>query len=605
MGHRIAFGRRYAMQHTFYDRMIEWRERHISEKHLVLLLSFFVGAFSAAAAGLLKSFIHIIQQLVEGHLIAGGHTWWYLITPVIGITLAALFVKYIVRDDISHGITKILYAISQRKSIIKPHNMWSSVVGSGLTIGFGGSVGAEAPIVLTGAAIGSNLAKAFRLNQKTMMLMIGCGAAGAIGGIFKAPIAGLVFTLEVLMMDLTMTSVAPLLISSVTATAISYLLTGVDPMFPIAAADPFLVKRIPWYLILGAICGLVSLYFTRGMNHLEQWMKHSIQSMWGKLLVGGATLSMLIFLFPPLYGEGYDVIRQLINGDCTTAIVNSPLSQLFSFNPQLVLVGYFVAIILLKIVASVATNGAGGVGGIFAPSLFMGAIVGFVTARLMNMMGLSVSEANFALVGMAGLMSGVMHAPLTGIFLIAELTGGYHLFMPLMIVSVISYLTIMLFEPHSLYAMRLAQKGELLTHNKDRNVLTLLKMDSVLETDFITIFPEMTLGQLVKVISTSHRNVFPVVDNDGHLRGILLLDEVRNIMFQPRLYKRFTVEQLMTSPAAVLSSNMPMEKVMETFEDTGAWNLPVVDEERKYMGFVSKSKIFNSYRHVLVHFSEE
>ena len=376
-------------------------------------------------------------------------------------------------------------------------------------------------------------------------------------------------------------------------------------MFPIAAADPFLVKRIPWYLILGAICGLVSLYFTRGMNHLEQWMKHSIQSMWGKLLVGGATLSMLIFLFPPLYGEGYDVIRQLINGDCTTAIVNSPLSQLFSFNPQLVLVGYFVAIILLKIVASVATNGAGGVGGIFAPSLFMGAIVGFVTARLMNMMGLSVSEANFALVGMAGLMSGVMHAPLTGIFLIAELTGGYHLFMPLMIVSVISYLTIMLFEPHSLYAMRLAQKGELLTHNKDRNVLTLLKMDSVLETDFITIFPEMTLGQLVKVISTSHRNVFPVVDNDGHLRGILLLDEVRNIMFQPRLYKRFTVEQLMTSPAAVLSSNMPMEKVMETFEDTGAWNLPVVDEERKYLGFVSKSKIFNSYRHVLVHFSEE
>lgn len=593
------------MQHTFYDRMIEWRERHISEKHLVLLLSFFVGAFSAAAAGLLKSFIHIIQQLVEGHLIVGGHTWWYLITPVIGITLAALFVKYIVRDDISHGITKILYAISQRKSIIKPHNMWSSVVGSGLTIGFGGSVGAEAPIVLTGAAIGSNLAKAFRLNQKTMMLMIGCGAAGAIGGIFKAPIAGLVFTLEVLMMDLTMTSVAPLLISSVTATAISYLLTGVDPMFPIAAADPFLVKRIPWYLILGAICGLVSLYFTRGMNHLEQWMKHSIQSMWGKLLVGGATLSMLIFLFPPLYGEGYDVIRQLINGDCTTAIVNSPLSQFFSFNPQLVLVGYFVAIILLKIVASVATNGAGGVGGIFAPSLFMGAIVGFVTARLMNMMGLSVSEANFALVGMAGLMSGVMHAPLTGIFLIAELTGGYHLFMPLMIVSVISYLTIMLFEPHSLYAMRLAQKGELLTHNKDRNVLTLLKMDSVLETDFITIFPEMTLGQLVKVISTSHRNVFPVVDNDGHLRGILLLDEVRNIMFQPRLYKRFTVEQLMTSPAAVLSSNMPMEKVMETFEDTGAWNLPVVDEERKYLGFVSKSKIFNSYRHVLVHFSEE
>lgn len=603
------------MRHTFYDRMIEWRERHLSEKHLVLLLSFFVGAFSAAAAALLKSFIHFIQWLVEEQLIADGRTWWYLITPVIGITLAALFVKYIVRDDISHGITKILYAISQRKSIIKAHNMWSSIVGSGLTIGFGGSVGAEAPIVLTGAAIGSNLAKAFRLDQKTMMLMIGCGAAGAIGGIFKAPIAGLVFTLEVLMMDLTMTSVAPLLISSVTATALSYILTGTEPMFPLRYIEEFAVSRIPWYLILGAVCGLASLYFTRGMNTLEQWMKHNVRSTGLKIIVGGLTLSLLIFLFPPLYGEGYDVIRQLINGDNLSALHNSPFEKyliptefytgLSTLNTQFLILAYFVAIILVKIVASVATNGGGGVGGIFAPSLFMGAIVGFVTARIMNMAGLIVPETNFALVGMAGLMSGVMHAPLTGIFLIAELTGGYHLFMPLMIVSVISYLTIMLFEPHSLYAMRLAQKGELLTHNKDRNVLTLLKMDSVLETDFVTVFPEMTLGQLVQVISASKRNIFPVIDNDGHLRGILLLDEVRNIMFQPRLYKRFTVEQLMTSPPAVLRYDLPMEKVMETFEDTGAWNLPVVDEERRYLGFVSKSKIFNSYRHVLVHFSEE
>ena len=600
---------------NFYDRMIEWRERHISEKHLVLLLSFFVGAFCATASALLKSFIHFIQWIVEEQLIADERTWWYLITPVIGITLAALFVKYIVRDDISHGITKILYAISQRKSIIKAHNMWSSVVGSGLTIGFGGSVGAEAPIVLTGAAIGSNLAKAFRLDQKTMMLMIGCGAAGAIGGIFKAPIAGLVFTLEVLMMDLTMTSVAPLLISSVTATAISYILTGTDPMFPLDVAEPFLVERIPWYLILGFICGMMSLYFTRGMNKLEQWMKHSVRSVGAKIAVGGLTLSILIFLFPPLYGEGYDVIRQLINGDSLSAINNSPLQKyivptefyagLSTINTQLLLLTYFIAIVLLKIVASVATNGGGGVGGIFAPSLFMGAIVGFITARIMNLIGLFVPETNFALVGMAGLMSGVMHAPLTGIFLIAELTGGYHLFMPLMIVSVISYLTIMLFEPHSLYAMRLAQKGELLTHNKDRNVLTLLKMDSVLETDFVTITPEMTLGELVKVISESHRNIFPVIDHKGHLKGILLLDEVRNIMFQPRLYKRFTVGQLMTSPAAVLRFDMPMEKVMEIFEDTGAWNLPVVDADRRYLGFVSKSKIFNSYRHVLVHFSEE
>jgi len=592
---------------SFYDRIIEWRERHISEKQLVLLLSFFVGVFSALAAVLLKSFIHLIQQFVENQLIGDGRTWWYLITPFIGITLAALFVKYIVRDDISHGITKILYAISQRKSIIKAHNMWSSVIGSGLTIGFGGSVGAEAPIVLTGAAIGSNMAKAFRLDQKTMMLMIGCGAAGAVGGIFKAPIAGLVFTLEVLLMDLTMTSVAPLLISSVTATAISYMLTGMDPMFPLNNYEDFVVYRIPWYVVLGVVCGFVSLYFTRGMNRLERWFKHAVTNMWVKLLIGGATLSILIFIFPPLYGEGYDVIRQLINGDCMSALENSPLEHnaWAARNGYWLLLTYFGFILLFKIVASVATNGAGGVGGIFAPSLFMGAITGFLTARIMNMSGLSVPEANFALVGMAGLMSGVMHAPLTGIFLIAELTGGYHLFMPLMIVSVISYLTIMLFEPHSLYAMRLAQKGELLTHNKDRNVLTLLKMDNVLETDLTTIFPEMTLGELVKIISQSKRNIFPVIDHNGRLRGVLLLDEVRNIMFQPRLYRRFTVGQLMTSPPAVLQHDLPMEKVMEIFEDTGAWNLPVVDGERRYLGFVSKSKIFNSYRHVLVHFSEE
>lgn len=584
--------------------MIDWRERHISEKQLVLILSFFVGCFSALAAIVLKSFIHLIQWLIETQLIGTTHhTWWYLICPVIGILLSALFVRYVVKDDISHGITKILYAISQRKSIIKAHNMWSSIVGSGLTIGFGGSVGAEAPIVLTGAAIGSNLAKFFRLEQKTMMLMIGCGAAGAIGGIFKAPIAGLVFTLEVLMMDLTMASVAPLLISSVTATAISYIATGSNPMFPLNTLESFHISNIPWYLVLGIACGLVSLYFTRGMNRLEQWMKHHVQNFWLKIVVGGVTLSVLIFLFPPLYGEGYDVITQLINGDSLSALTNSPLAHLGT--ASWVIVGYFVLVLLLKIVASVATNGGGGVGGIFAPSLFMGSLVGFLTARLLNLAGLSVPETNFALVGMSGLMSGVMHAPLTGIFLIAELTGGYHLFMPLMIVSVVSYLTILLFEPHSLYAMRLAQKGELLTHNKDRNVLTLLKMENVLETDLTTVYPEMTLGELVKVIADSHRNVFPVIDHDGHLRGVLLLDEVRNIMFQPRLYKRFTVGQLMTSPEAVLSFDMPMDKVMETFEDTGAWNLPVVDKDRRYLGFVSKSKIFNSYRHVLVHFSEE
>ncbi len=567
-----------------------------------MILSFFVGALASCAAQLLKMMIHGIQYLVEHYLIEQHH-WWYLITPMIGITLAGLFVKYVVKDDISHGITKILYAISQRKSIIKLHNTWTSVVGSAITIGFGGSVGAEAPIVMTGAAIGSNLTKIFRLDQKTMMLMIGCGAAGAVGGIFQAPIAGLVFTLEVLMMDLTMTRLAPLLISSVTATAISFFVNGQEAMFQLTSSEPFSVERLPWYLILGVMCGFTSLYFTRGMNKLEQLFKNKIKNIWLKFLVGGITLGLLLFLFPPLYGEGYEVIKQLINGDSASALKYSPFEGLGT--NSWVLIGYFSAILLLKIFASVATNGGGGVGGIFAPSLFMGAIVGFICARLMEFLGIEVPEANFALAGMSGLMAGVMHAPLTGIFLIAELTGGYHLFMPLMAVSVVSFLTIKIFEPHSLYAMRLAQKGELLTHNKDRSVLTLLKMDNVLETDLKTLNPDMTLGELVKVIAQSRRNIFPVIDTDGKLLGILLLDEVRNIMFQPRLYNRFTVKQLMNSPQAILTNTMPMGKVMEIFEDTGAWNLPVVDEEKKYLGFVSKSKIFNSYRHVLVHFSEE
>ncbi|MBO7501889.1 MAG: chloride channel protein [Paludibacteraceae bacterium] len=586
-----------------YNQFLDWREKYISPKQFILILSFMVGCCSAVAAVVLKQFIHLIQWVLEHYLVRGEYTFWYFIFPMLGITLASLFVYYVVRDDISHGITKILYAISQRKSIIKVHNVWSSVVSSGLTIGFGGSVGAEAPIVLTGAAIGSNLAKLFRLDQKTMMLMIGCGAAGAIGGIFKAPIAGLVFTLEVLMMDLTMTSVAPLLISSVTATVLSYIATGSDPMFQILTPEPFILGRIPWYLILGIACGLSSLYFTRATNRLEQWFRKNVRAIGLKILIGGATLGVLVFLFPPLYGEGYTSISQLINGQPSAALINSPFEHFGS--SVWVLIGYFVLIILLKVVASVATNGGGGVGGIFAPSLFVGAVTGFVVARLLTLCGLEVSESNFALVGMAGLMSGVMHAPLTGIFLIAELTGGYHLFMPLMIVSVISFLTILIFEPHSLYAMRLAKKGELLTHNKDRSVLTLMTMDNVLETDLQEVSPFMNLGELVKVIAQSHRNIFPVVDERRHLCGILLLDEVRNIMFQPRLYRRFTVRKLMTAPPAVLTNNMQMEKVMEVFEDTGAWNLPVVNEQKEYIGMVSKSKIFNSYRDVLVRFSEE
>lgn len=583
--------------------MLTWREKHIMQRHFILILSLFVGIFASLAAYILKTAIHFIQKLLIGWFNPDAVNVWYLVFPFMGITLTYLFVRFLVKDDISHGVTRILYAISQRKSIIKLHNVWTSIVGSAVTIGFGGSVGAEAPIVLTGSAIGSNLGKFFRLDQKTMMLMIGCGAAGAIGGIFKAPIAGFVFTLEVLLLDMTMTSIVPLLISSVTATTLSYVMTGKAFMFQFSTYEPFAVERIPWLILLGVICGLVSLYFTRGMNYLEGFFRN-IKSPIQKLLLGGVILSILIFIFPPLYGEGYEIIEALLNRQSSTVLDRS---LFLHFGDSVwVMVSYLVLIIIFKILAATATTSPGGVGGIFAPSLFVGSITGFVVATVLNQFGFMLPVENFTLAGMSGLMSGVMHAPLTGIFLIAELTGGYNLFMTLMIVSVISYLTILLFERHSLYAMRLAQKGELLTHNKDRAVLTLLKMENVIETDLTELDPEMSLGELVKIISNSRRNVFPVVIPDSKvLAGIVLLDEVRNIMFRPELYQRFTVKELMISPPALINVNLPMEKVMQIFEDSSAWNLPVVDDKKRYIGFVSKSKIFNSYRDVLLHFSEE
>ncbi|MDD4489168.1 MAG: chloride channel protein [Paludibacter sp.] len=587
----------------WYIKMIAWREIHIKQRHFVLLLSVIVGFFASVAANILKSTIHFIQQLLTDSFSRFEVNYWYLVFPVIGILLASLFVRYIVKDDISHGVTRILYAISQRKSILKLHNVWSSLVGSSITIGFGGSVGAEAPIVLTGSAIGSNLGKFFKMDQKTLMLLVGCGAAGAIGGIFKAPIAGLMFTLEVLMLDMTLASVVPIIISSVTATTFTYIFSGSAFMFHFDSYQPFDVERIPQFIILGIVCGLVSLYFTRGMNKVEGFFRRIKKPVW-KLVTGGVMLSLLIFFFPPLYGEGYDTIEALINGNAASVLDRSFFLQLG--DSPWVLITYLSLIVVFKIFAAAATNGAGGVGGIFAPSLFLGSLTGFIVATVVIMLGFEASLENFSLAGMSGLMAGVMHAPLTGIFLIAELTGSYNLFMMLMIVSTVSYLTIIVFEKHSLYAIRLAQKGELITHNKDKAVLTLMKTENVIETDLQVLKPEMTLGELVKIISKSNRNIFPVVEEQtGMLLGIVLLDEVRNIMFRPELYNRFTVKQLMISPPATINQQLPMEKVMQIFEDTGAWNLPVVDQQKRYIGYVSKSKIFSSYRHVLVHFSDE
>ena len=588
---------------NIYQKILDLREKHIKDKRFILILAFFTGLGCALAAFLLKSSIHFVQDIVKSLMANDSLNYWYLAFPAVGIIIASLFVKYVVKDDISHGVTKILYAISQHKAIIKLHNCWSSIVASSITIGFGGSVGAEAPIVLTGSAIGSNLGQFFKLDQRTLMLLVGCGAAGAVGGIFKAPIAGVAFVMEVLLMDLTMTSIVPLLIASVTATAFSYLFMGDEVMFHFDNYAPFTLDRVPYLILLGIVCGLISLYFTRGMNFLEGIFRR-LKVPYKKILVGGLMLGVLIFLFPPLYGEGYDTINALLTGECDN-LFNQSFLYNYRFDAWAIIL-YLSLIVFFKIFASAATNGAGGTGGIFAPSLFVGCITGFVVAEGLNIVGLPVPHQNFAFAGMAGLMSGVMHAPLTGTFLIAELTGGYDLFMTLMITSVIAYLTIIVFERHSLYAMRLAQKGELLTHHKDRAVLTLMKMDNVIETDLSIVTPETTLGQLVKVISKSHRNLFPVVNpKTQRFVGVVSLDEVRNIMFRPELYDRYTVQELMNMPPARIVVNMPMDKVMDTFENTGAWNLPVVDEENKYIGFVSKSKIFNTYRKVLVHFSEE
>ena len=573
-------------------------KKRVEEKHFLLFASFVVGICSALAAVLLKQVIHFIQSLLMHDLNIGGVNYPYLIYPVVGILLTGLFVKHIVRDDISHGITKVLHAISQRKSRIKPHNMWSSLTASAITIGLGGSVGAEAPIVLTGSAIGSNLGRLFRVEPKSLMLLIGCGAAGAIAGIFKAPIAGMVFVIEVLMLDLTLTSVMPLLISSVTAATVTYLLTGMEAMFRFSQTEAFKISHIPYILALGVLCGLLALYVTRMML----WMEGALRKMghWQKFFLCALILSFLIFLFHPLYGEGYDTISLLLGGQTdelmSRGIFHGMKESYFG------LVIFLSLILLTKVFAASATNGGGGCGGVFAPSLFLGCILGFVFSHVSNYFEFThmLPEKNFALLGMAGMLTGIMHAPLTGVFLIAELTGGYDLFLPLMIVAISAYFTIRMFEPHSIYALRLAQKGELLTHHKDKAVLTLLNIDSVIEKDFETVHPDMTLGDIVKVITRCGHNTFPVVDENSVLLGVVKLEEIRNIMFRPELYDRFRVSRFMVTFPVRITISMSMDQVMHTFDDTNAWNLPVVDEAGRYLGFVSKSKIFSSYRKVLL-----
>ncbi|MBQ5406929.1 MAG: chloride channel protein [Prevotella sp.] len=591
---------------AWIQRLHQWRLEHVSDRMFLLVLAFFVGLFSAVAAFVLHGMINQIVALLTGQFSVTSYNWLYLVYPVIGIYLTSLFVRYIVKDNISHGITRILYAISSKKSRLKSHNTWSSVIASAITIGFGGSVGAEAPIVLTGSAIGSNLGQLFRLDSKTLMTLVGCGAAGAIAGIFKAPIAGLVFTLEVLMIDLTMASLLPILVSCVTATCFTYILSGNEALFSFHLESDWTVERVPASILLGICCGLVSLYFIRTMNACEDMFARFKDKPYVRLLIGGVILSTLIFLFPSLYGEGYHSINLLLNGK-TEADWNQILDNSLFYGHHEFLIGYLALVLFTKVFATSATNGGGGCGGTFAPSLFIGCFTGFLFSRLWNIheVGVYVPEKNFALLGMAGVMSGVMHAPLTGIFLIAEITGGYDLFMPLMIVSVFAYLTIIIFEPHSIYGMRLARQGKLITHHTDHAVLTLMSLDSVIDRDYQGVDPDMELGQIVHKISRSRHNVLPVLDAAGILLGEINIVKIRHVVFRTELYHHFKASQLMANPAAVLDEGTSMTEVMHTFERTHADWLPVLDADRHLKGYISRDRMYSTYRKMVHDLSQE
>ncbi|MBR2149988.1 MAG: chloride channel protein [Prevotella sp.] len=598
--------KRTSAMYSWLTRLHDWRVTHVSDKMFLLILAFLVGFLSALAAFVLHGLIDEIRSLLTGKFHAETYNWLYLVYPVVGIYLTSLFVRFVVKDNISHGITRILYAISSNRSRLKTHNTWSSVIASAITIGFGGSVGAEAPIVLTGSAIGSNLGRLFKLDNKTLMTLVGCGAAGAIAGIFKAPIAGLVFTLEVLMIDLTMASLLPILVSCVTATCFTYILLGDASLFTFHLDSGWTVVRVPACILLGITCGLVSLYFIRTMNACEDMFARFKDKPYVRLAIGGVVLSTLIFLFPSLYGEGYDSINLLLNGK-TDADWNQILEESLFYGHSEYLILYIGLVLLTKVFATSATNGGGGCGGTFAPSLFIGCFTGFLFSRLWNVyqIGVYVPEKNFALLGMAGVMSGVMHAPLTGIFLIAEITSGYNLFMPLMIVSVASYLTIIIFEPHSIYGMRLARQGKLVTHHTDHAALTLMSLDSVIDRDYQAVNPDMELGQMVHKISRSRNSVLPVTDAAGRFLGEINILEIRHVVFRTELYHHFMASQLMAEPAAILNDNTPMNEVMKTFERTQADWLPVLDSNSHLKGYISRKRMYDAYRKMVHDLSQD
>lgn len=567
------------------------------------MLSLIAGILGGLAAIVLKNLVHYGHIFISKLSNLSQSSILLLLLPFIGISLTYFFVKYIVRDNIGHGISRILQAISRNNSIIKLHNTYTSMIASSITVIFGGSVGLEAPIVLTGSAFGSNLGRYLRVDYKTTTLLIGCGAAGAIAAIFKAPIAAVIFALEVLMLDLTMASLIPLLISSVSGAILAYFFMGSGVLFSFEVSKhPFTLINLPYYALLGVLSGLISVYFTRANLSIERQFER-IPTGFLRMLAGGAIASVLIFLFPPLFGEGYQALNDLLNGNGMKLLDGSVFSAMGS-NYFLLLL-FLLLILIFKVVAMSATTGGGGVGGVFAPSLFMGGVTGFFMSKGINFfVGNRLPEANFALAGMAGVMAGVMHAPLTAIFLIAEITGGYQFFVPLMLTSVISYLTTMPFEPHSIYTKRLAAKGELITHHKDKAVLSRLSIEKLIETNFITTSPELSLGEFVKLVAQSQRNVFPVIDESNTFLGVIFINDIRHIIFEHDQYDKVYIRNLMFMPDTWIDRYATMEDVAKKFAETSHYNLPVLDKG-KYVGFVSRANVFSAYRKLVKDFSND
>ena len=592
------------MNHKFpiLLKFYRWRFRHLNNRKLSIILSVLIGICAGLGATVIKKSVKGIQFLVKYFTGNEDLNYVYVILPFIGILIVVLIVKFIIRSPVRHGIPNVLHSISCRKGELSKHNLYSSILTSTLTVGFGGSVGLEGPAVATGAAYGSWFSKVFRLDYRYKVLMLACASSGAMAAIFKAPVTAIAFAIEVIMIDVNTFSMAPLLLTILSSIITSYFFMGNEALYPFEVKSSFLISDFPMYVVFGIFAGLISAYFTKIFIRISDFFE-KIKNVWNKLWIGGFSLGVLIFLFPSLYGEGYHAINSCIQGNIDYLYNNSLFFNANDSFPVMVLL--ILALCFLKVVATSITFGAGGVGGIFAPALFTGANMGICFALICDKLNIfQADKNNMVLIGMSGLIAGVLQAPLTGIFLIAEITGGYRLFVPLMIVSLFSYLTVRIFSPNSVYHYQLAQRKELMTHDQDMNVLRMMRVRKLVETDFISLHPEDNLGKLAEVISTSHRNLFPIIDHDGKMKGMLKMDDVREIIFRSELYDKVYIKDLMYMPEYYISTKDTMKDVVKKFEKSGRYNIAVIDDGN-YVGFISRARVFSRYRKEMSLFSHD